>query len=399
MYNLGLCYFQGRGIEEDPQWGFHWTLKAAQLGDLEAQEQLPVIYFNGMGVKKNEVLAALWLQKIKLEKAKNTNKSDLAGTINNLGLCYLKEEETDLDKELGVKLLKEAIALGNINALFNLACCYEIGLGVEKNLSIAFEYFTKAAHFKFPEALFVVAQYYKHGTVIEANPELSLLYHKEAADLGHLKSAIKLLNYFITVKDYSTALVYTTKAAELGNIDAINLAILCYLEGFGTPINFEEALSWLNRLSVIAPSYLYNFAILKIGTNNELAFLYLIKSYECGNKQAAIALKYMYKNNQITLDMLQDALQHFKMEKSQILLKNLAGISEIETENIPIKSHVMPDPIGEQNPKHQTKSFKEFLNNKNKIPKSKKHMKKSNAIYKKLKTRLSLKMKKQVTIN
>ena len=63
QYNLGLCYGNGQGVEEDYEKAVFWFEKAANQGYAEAQYFLGWCYENGIGVKKDLKKAKLWKDK------------------------------------------------------------------------------------------------------------------------------------------------------------------------------------------------------------------------------------------------------------------------------------------------------------------------------------------------
>ena len=56
--NLGFCYYQGIGVEEDNDQAFHWFEKAAAQGYPRALQLLGECYENGYGVEQDEAKAA-----------------------------------------------------------------------------------------------------------------------------------------------------------------------------------------------------------------------------------------------------------------------------------------------------------------------------------------------------
>ncbi len=48
MYNLGNLYYKGEGIEKNLEMAFHWYQKAAKKGYNVAQNNLAVLYENGI---------------------------------------------------------------------------------------------------------------------------------------------------------------------------------------------------------------------------------------------------------------------------------------------------------------------------------------------------------------
>jgi hypothetical protein len=58
--NLGYCYDNGRGVEQDAEEAVKWYLKAAEQGHAEAQLNLGCCYANGQGVEQDRVEAYAW---------------------------------------------------------------------------------------------------------------------------------------------------------------------------------------------------------------------------------------------------------------------------------------------------------------------------------------------------
>ena len=60
--NLGLLYFYGLGVPRDLQQSLLWTRKAAEAGKPKAQANLALLYVNGDGVAQSDRHAAPWGQ-------------------------------------------------------------------------------------------------------------------------------------------------------------------------------------------------------------------------------------------------------------------------------------------------------------------------------------------------
>ena len=61
QYNLGVMYFDGKGVPKDDTKAVKWYRLAAKQGDAEAQNNLGVMYANGEGVPKDDAQAYAWL--------------------------------------------------------------------------------------------------------------------------------------------------------------------------------------------------------------------------------------------------------------------------------------------------------------------------------------------------
>ena len=80
QYDLGNCYYDGRGVSQDYKKAFKWYLKSANGGCAEGQCSLGYCYENGFGIDKDYKKAFEWYLK------SATLGSAMAK--NNLGNCY-----------------------------------------------------------------------------------------------------------------------------------------------------------------------------------------------------------------------------------------------------------------------------------------------------------------------
>jgi TPR repeat protein len=62
QYNLGVMYDEGTGVEQDFSKAAEWYRKAAERGFLEAQYNLGMMYYHGLGVPRDHEEADRWLQ-------------------------------------------------------------------------------------------------------------------------------------------------------------------------------------------------------------------------------------------------------------------------------------------------------------------------------------------------
>ena len=62
QYNLGVMYDQGTGMEKDLGKAAEWYRKAAEQGFVDAHAHLGLMYYHGQGVSRDVEKAARWLQ-------------------------------------------------------------------------------------------------------------------------------------------------------------------------------------------------------------------------------------------------------------------------------------------------------------------------------------------------
>lgn len=108
QYNLGVCYEQGDGIEQDLEKAVFWYKKAAEQGFKKAQHNLGICVYNGYG--------------------------------------------TDADHREAARLFRLSAEQGDMYAQFNLAVLLMNGDGVEKDVPEALTLLRKAAAKGHPQA-------------------------------------------------------------------------------------------------------------------------------------------------------------------------------------------------------------------------------------------------------
>ncbi len=128
------AYYMSRG--NDKKEAVKWYRKAAKQNDSEAQFNLGVCYFYGRGVEKDEKEAVKWIRK--------AAEQNHAGAQNNLGTCYAKGTGVAKDAKEGVKWIRKAAEQNIAGAQHNLGECYDNGTGVEKDKNEAKNWYRKA---------------------------------------------------------------------------------------------------------------------------------------------------------------------------------------------------------------------------------------------------------------
>ena len=62
QYNLGVLYDEGAGVEQDLAVAVDWYRKAAEQGFIDAQTNLGIMYYAGHGVARDYHEAAKWFR-------------------------------------------------------------------------------------------------------------------------------------------------------------------------------------------------------------------------------------------------------------------------------------------------------------------------------------------------
>ena len=134
---LGKCYIEGTGVVADTTKATPLLLDAANNNDVLAQFYLANVYLY-YTPKKNAKKAVYWLKKA-------ATKGNVDAQYN-LAICYENGVGTKKDYTQAAKWYNKAVAQGHTDAKYNLAICFLEGTGVEKNFDTAEELLIDAAN-------------------------------------------------------------------------------------------------------------------------------------------------------------------------------------------------------------------------------------------------------------
>lgn len=112
QYQLGICYYYGRGIKSDKKQAVEWWHKSAEAGFSPAQYELGRSYYTGEGVKRNYDEAIKWLTKS--ANSGNANAQYLLGEI------YYNGHGVVCDHDKADKYWQQSAKQGNRNAIEKL---------------------------------------------------------------------------------------------------------------------------------------------------------------------------------------------------------------------------------------------------------------------------------------
>ena len=135
--DLGVMYYNGKGVPQDYVKAIEWYEKAADQESADAQMNLGYIYQQGLGVRQDK-MKALELYK-KAERQQNDARAQIL-----LGNLY-GDEEAFLanDPVKSIEWYEKAANQNNKTALQKIARAYEHGINVSKNMNKAKEWYGK----------------------------------------------------------------------------------------------------------------------------------------------------------------------------------------------------------------------------------------------------------------
>lgn len=221
---LGKMYYYGTGVIQDYDKAVELFKRAAEMNNDSGLNSLGVAHEEGNGVVKDIKKAAYFY-----ERAKDLGNMN---AYSNLGYIKLIQKEY-LE---GHQYLTVAAEQGHIDALFNLGQIYQQGLGVNPDISRAYQYFLNAAR----------GNHFKACTKVG-----DILFS------GDKESGIEI--------DYKSAFEFYTKAARKGNDpDAQNALGIIYEMGIYKSINYQKSIYWY-KAAIESSGRLHSQALFNLG--------------------------------------------------------------------------------------------------------------------------------------
>jgi len=136
QYQVGKCYCQGIGIEQNYSEAVKWLNLSVKQGNSRAQCDLGSMYYNAEGVAK-DYKKAVELFRLAVEQ-------EDARAQNNLAVCYEYGEGVLQEYNEAIRLYNHSAKQGYWRASENLGKLYQYGKGVEKDLAQAKKHYEKA---------------------------------------------------------------------------------------------------------------------------------------------------------------------------------------------------------------------------------------------------------------
>lgn len=201
----------------------------AKSGEAEAQNALGEAYYDGKGVTENLTEAVKWFTK--------AAEQENAKAEYNLGVCYYYGYGVQYkDRGEAVKWYTKAAEQGLRLAQCNLGVCYEYGNGVEKNLEEAVKWYTKAANQEYARAQYNLGKAYDEGKGVAKNDSEAMKWYLKAVKNNSPEAAYYYGGMLLEgnkqkgiTKNIPEGVKYLRKAADLKNLDAIQVLVGAYL--------------------------------------------------------------------------------------------------------------------------------------------------------------------------
>ncbi|MFO7297830.1 MAG: hypothetical protein DIU57_005300 [Pseudomonadota bacterium] len=173
---IGRIYAEGLGVPKDEAVAAQWYAKGAELGDIEAAFSLGLFLAEGRGVKKDREAAARMFE---IAAAKGHPYANY-----NLGLMFLDGDGKPENPVRGALHIRYAAEQGVVAAQYDLAVLYQTGHGVEPDAYQAALWMRKAAEQGLLEAEYDYALMLLRGFGLNSEMPKAVHYLRSAAEKG-----------------------------------------------------------------------------------------------------------------------------------------------------------------------------------------------------------------------
>lgn len=265
--------YSGVSLEErvpDLAGALPWALKAAEAGHGEAAGLLGYIYSSGPHEIKDEQKALRWYE---VADARGSPQGSLG-----LGIARLQT----MPDGTAIALLRKAADAGLPTAFFYLGWVYELGI-VEASDSVrAARNFQKAAEGGVTAAALRFGVYLIHGRGVEKDLFQAETWLRRAALKGEAEAAAILgdlnIRGFDHAPNFTDASGWYRLAAEMGHAAAARGLALLYLTGSGVDRDLELAAQWFHTAAemgdTVASADFGNLALIGVGSETQKADLF-----------------------------------------------------------------------------------------------------------------------------
>lgn len=154
------------------------------------------------------------------------------------------------DYETAFEWYMKAASQKHLEAIYNVARCYERGKGVDEDLEEAIAWYTKSATQGHVESQYTLGKYYLKGGNVSQDYKKAIYWFLLAAEKKHTLSlhelglcSFKGLGF---TRNYGTAIEWFRLAVEAGNViqDTYYYLGLCYLNNKKNPLSLEVAVKY-----------------------------------------------------------------------------------------------------------------------------------------------------------
>lgn len=230
-------YYLGEGPRQDGEKAAYWYRKLAEDGNPTGMYQMGMLYAIGFGVERDFAQAASWM-----DLAAENGDADAAGMAEEFRKAAVDWEKLSAG---------DAQAQADTAAiLMELAGCIRRA-GAEDDYKTAFDLARKSAAQNNPDGLWTLALAYEHGRGVEADTQKAIECYRKGAELGHAPCQHSYGCFFMrgegVKQDYEQGFGWIRKSAEQGYGLGMKSLGACYQFGNGVKADMDQAMEWFEK--------------------------------------------------------------------------------------------------------------------------------------------------------
>ncbi len=197
LFNLGILYEDGLGVEADTKQALDLYTRAATTGSRSAQYRLGLLLSDNDPAIRDIKAAKGWLKLAASQGDEDAGRllATLEGSAPSGLFATAERAAVAGDHENAVHLYRELADAGDVRARTRLAWLYEAGSGVERDLSKAAALFRQSADNGDAEAQYAYAVMLRTGTGTEKDVENAAAYLHMASDQGYAPAEAALQTF------------------------------------------------------------------------------------------------------------------------------------------------------------------------------------------------------------
>ncbi len=227
----------------------------------------------------------------------------------------------------GIEFLQLAAQMGHRDALYLLGSCYEKGVGIKQDETLAAECYQKAAESGHIDSQMKIAEFFGEGIGVDKDDEQMFKYNLLAADQGNADAQYNVGRCYYIGKgieqNYVKAVEYYQKAADQGNAKAQNNLGNCYYWGDGVALDYKKAVEYYQKSADQGYAVAQNNLADRYFDGNGVVILYkkaveyYQKSADQGYDNAQYSLGYCYFHGYGVAKNYEKAIEYYQKSADQ----------------------------------------------------------------------------------
>jgi len=231
LNDLGEIYEQGCGVPKNMRLAIKWWRESCKDGDYRALSHMGDLYFEGNGVPQDYSEAFRFYKK-SIETCQTKHSGDCnkeyycLGYMYEYGLGTEKNIHTAMNFYLRVANKYEFSKPSTLSdfvhrisdSMFRLGCIYLFDNEIKTDYSLAMKWFLKASQYDMPAAQYNIGCMYSNGQGVTVDNEIAFQWYMKSAQQGYYQAEYNVgvsYQYGLgCVKDYDQAEVWLSKAIE-----------------------------------------------------------------------------------------------------------------------------------------------------------------------------------------